>query len=99
MPQVLLLVERRYSSCAAVGLEAEEPLLEAQRLAADVALERAVADHAPDPVVQAVAEVVRPGVRVDLPRVPAGEQFPLLVGLAVAVGVLEEPGAAGSRGR
>ena len=58
------------------------------RLAADRAPKRRVADDPPDPVIEPPAQVARPGVRVA--DAPAREEDLAHVGLAVAVGVLEE---------
>ena len=79
----------------AVRLEPEEPLAEAVPLAADLAAEAGVADDRVDPVIQPVAEVRRAGVGVV--RAEAGEEDLPLVGLAVAVGVLEEEHVGGLR--
>src|SRR5207248_6204001 len=77
---------------AAVGLEAIKALREAKLLVAHGSAVRRIADHAPDPVVQSVAEIARTRVRVQA-AIPAGEQLFLHVRLAVAVGVLHEPRA------
>ena len=79
---------RRNSSFEPSGLNRKKPWRKLMPLAADLAVEAGVADDAVDPVVEAVAQVARPGVGVA--RAPAGEQDLAHVGLAVAVGVLEE---------
>ena len=67
----------------AVGLEAEHALLEAELLAADGAAEAGVADHAVDPVVEAVLEIARTGMRVR--GAPAAEQDLAFVAMIVAL--------------
>ena len=79
----------------AVGLEPEEALAEVVPLAADLADEAGVADDRVDPVVQPVPQVRRPGVGVA--RAEPGEERLALVGLAVAVGVLQEEHVRGLR--
>ena len=58
------------------------------RLAADRPAEAGIADDPPDPVVEPPSQVARAGVGVA--GAPAGEQDLAHVGLAVAVGILEE---------
>ena len=79
----------------AVGLEPEEALAEVVPLAADLAGEAGVADDRVDPVVEPVPQVRRPGVGVA--RAEPGEERLALVGLAVAVGVLQEEHVRGLR--
>src|SRR5262249_44872861 len=71
-----------------VGLETVKAHLELVVLLADLALESGIADDAPEPVVQAPAQVARPGVRVA--GAPAAEEHLAYVGLVVAPGGLEE---------
>ena len=99
-PQVLLFrtpqeLQLRHGQALGVGpqLEAVVPLLEADALAVDGAVEAGVAHTPVDPVVEAVTQVTRPGVGVV--GGPAGEQDLPHVGDAVAVGVLEEQGVRG----
>ena len=92
-PQVLLLNWWRNSSATAVFGEAVDAGAEALLLAADGAVERGIADRAPELVVEAVAEVRGAGVGV--PGAPAAEDDLADVGLVVAVGVLEEQGLRG----
>src|SRR5262249_41191940 len=74
----------------AVGPEAVEPLAEPEGLASDGPPEARVADDAVDPVVEAVAQIARAGVRIA--RAPAGEEHRPGVGPVVAVDVLQEHG-------
>src|SRR5439155_9929483 len=74
----------------AVRLEAEEALAELVGLPADPEARGVVALHGPDPVIQAVLHVAGAAVRVA--HVPGAEEHLAHVGLAVAVGVLEEDG-------
>ena len=72
----------------AIGPEAVEGLPESVSLAAYRPTEAGVADDPPDPVVESPSQVARTGVRVA--DAPAGEQDLAHVGLAVAVGILQE---------
>ena len=94
-PHELLFVDAEEFQLRAVRLEPEEALAEVQSLAADLARETGVADDRVDPVVQPVPQVRRPGVGVV--RLEAGEQDLALVGLAVAVRVVEEQHVGGLR--
>ena len=71
-----------------VGPEAENTHTKFDALAAHLAVEPAVADHAPDPVVVPVADVARRGMGVA--HVPPFEEHLAFVGLVVAVGVAQE---------
>ncbi|CAA9388778.1 MAG: hypothetical protein AVDCRST_MAG64-1080 [uncultured Phycisphaerae bacterium] len=71
-----------------VRLHPPDALGEPRRLAADGPVEPGVPDDAVDPVVRPVPQVARAGVGVV--GAPAGEQHPPLVGLVVAVRVLQE---------
>ena len=72
---------------AAVRLEAIRSHRELMLLAADVALDATVADAAVDPVVEAVMEIAR--LRMRVADAPAVDDRFALVGLVVAIGVLE----------
>src|SRR5262245_13104947 len=72
----------------AVRLEAVEALAKSVLLLADGAVEARVTDDAVDPVVQAVLQVTRAGMRVA--GVPAAEENLALISHVVAVGVSEE---------
>ena len=78
-----------------VGLEPEEPGPEPQLLAPDLALKSRVAHDAVHPAIEAPGEVARAGVRVT--SAPATEEHLSQVGLAVAVGVLEQAHVRGLR--
>ena len=78
-----------------VGPAAPEAGAKPQRLAPDLALESRVAHDAIHPAIEAPGEVARAGVRVA--GAPATEEHLSQVGLAVAVGVLEQEHVRGLR--
>ena len=88
-PRVVVRVPEKLE-LRAIGLEPVEPLAELVPLAADRPVEPGVTDDPVEPVIEAIAEVARPGVGVA--GAPAGEENLADVGLVVAVGVLEEQG-------
>ena len=72
----------------AVGEKAEEAGPEANRLAADRAVEAGIADHPVHPAIKTPGEVAGAGVGVA--RAPAGEEDLALLADAVAIGVGKE---------
>ena len=76
------------TGAARLKTKAVKALAEVHLLTVHFAVEACVANGSVDPVVEAVMKVARPGVRVV--RRPTGEEHLPQVGLAVAVGVLEE---------
>ena len=96
-PHELLFVLRRNSSFEPSGLNRKNPWRKLCRSPPTSPREAGVADDRVDPVVEPVAQVGRAGVGVA--RAEAGEEDLALVGLAVAVGVLEEEHVGGLRAR
>src|SRR5262249_25559167 len=78
-----------------VGLEPEDALAKPLVLSADLAAETGVPDGAPDPVVEAAAEVAGAGVGVL--GAPTGEKDFADVGVVVALGGFQEQSVRGLR--
>ena len=80
---------------AAIGLEAEHPCAEAQRLATDFTPETAVSHGAVDPTIQAPVQIARPGMGVM--RAPSREQHTAFGGDSGARSILQKKHVRGLR--
>src|SRR5439155_19535208 len=76
----------------AIGLETKDSLPEADFFATNGATKSGIADGSPNPVVESVAQVA--GGSVGVAHAPAGEEHLALIGLVVAVCILEKLGFA-----